>query len=71
MIEQASANTVDRRHQPVGRHLKLGMVGGGGADAPAYLSPTVEDGAHGMKFVEAALESHAKGGVWIDATLAL
>ena len=44
---------------------------GAAADPPANLFPTVEDGARGMKFVEAALESHAKGGAWIDATLAL
>ena len=30
---------------------------------------TVEDGALGMKFVDAALESSAKGSVWTDATL--
>jgi predicted dehydrogenase len=35
------------------------------------LLPTVEDGARGVKFVEAALESSAKNGAWVDATLAL
>ncbi|HEX6112519.1 MAG TPA: Gfo/Idh/MocA family oxidoreductase [Geminicoccaceae bacterium] len=33
--------------------------------------PTVEDGARGVKFVEAAVESHRNGGRWTDATLAL
>ena len=38
-------------------------------DPQAMAFSTVEDGALGMKFVEAALESSAKGGVWVDATL--
>lgn len=33
--------------------------------------PTVEDGARGVKFIEAALESHEAGGQWIDCTLPL
>lgn len=33
--------------------------------------PTVEDGARGMKFIEAALDSNARGGAWVDARLAL
>ena len=33
--------------------------------------PTVEDGARGMKFIEAALASSARGGVWVDAGLKL
>lgn len=33
--------------------------------------PTVEDGARGVKFVEAALESHRAGGAWVDCALPL
>ena len=33
--------------------------------------PTVEDGALGVKFIEAALESDAADGAWVDTTLAL
>lgn len=39
------------------------------ANSPALQLPTVEDGARGVKFVEAALESSAKNGAWVDATL--
>jgi predicted dehydrogenase len=31
--------------------------------------PTVVDGARGIKFLEAALESHRAGGVWVDCRL--
>jgi predicted dehydrogenase len=31
--------------------------------------PTVEDGARGVKFVEAALQSHEAGGAWVDCAL--
>jgi predicted dehydrogenase len=33
--------------------------------------PTVEDGARGVRFVEAAVESHRHGGRWTDCRLAL
>lgn len=33
--------------------------------------PTVEDGARGVKFVEAAVESHRAGGAWTDCRLSL
>jgi hypothetical protein len=29
----------------------------------------VEDGARGVKFVEAAVESHKAGGAWVDCAL--
>jgi hypothetical protein len=32
--------------------------------------PTVEHGAQGIKFISAAVESSARGGVWVPATLA-
>ncbi|HTO81384.1 MAG TPA: gfo/Idh/MocA family oxidoreductase, partial [Methylomirabilota bacterium] len=39
---------------------------------PLSLSvPSVEDGARGVKFILAALESSARGGAWVDATVAL
>ena len=39
---------------------------------PALLNyPSVEDGARGMKFIDAALESDKAGGAWVDCTLAL
>jgi predicted dehydrogenase len=32
---------------------------------PAVMFPTVEDGLKGMEFIEAAVKSSAKGGVWV------
>ena len=40
-------------------------------DPLALDFPTVEDGARGIKFVEAAVASHANGGRWTEALLAL
>jgi predicted dehydrogenase len=41
------------------------------ADPLAYLFPAVEDGVLGVKFVDAAVESHQRDGSWVDATLDL
>lgn len=39
---------------------------------PAAMSvPTVEDGAKGLAFIEACVQSSKKGGVWVDAGLKL
>ena len=38
---------------------------------PALGCPTVRDGVIGVRFVEATKQSHAAGGAWTDATLAL
>lgn len=35
-------------------------------DPAALLVPTVEDGAHGVKFIHAAVESSAKNAAWVD-----
>lgn len=40
-------------------------------DRLACLVPTVEDGARGMKFIAAVLESSQANGKWVDARLAL
>jgi predicted dehydrogenase len=40
-------------------------------DPAARLVPSVEDGARGVKFITAAVESSARGGVWTDLDLAL
>ena len=40
-------------------------------DPNALLVPTVEDGARGVKFVAAAVESSSKNGTWVDARVAL
>ncbi len=40
-------------------------------DPDAALVPTVEDGARGVRFITAALESSSRGGVWVDAGLEL
>ena len=55
------------------RRLRLGMVGGLGAALPGGLCdcPTVIDGARGVKFLEAAIESHRSGGSWVDCRLAV
>jgi predicted dehydrogenase len=37
----------------------------GATPDPAVIFPTVEDGLKGMEFIEAALKSSAKGGVWV------
>lgn len=39
------------------------------ADPLARLAPGVEDGLHGMLFVEAALQSSRQGGRWVDCLL--
>src|SRR5438309_1521833 len=36
-------------------------------DPRALLVPTVEDGARGVKFIAAAVESNAHNGAWVDA----
>ncbi|MGH6960275.1 MAG: Gfo/Idh/MocA family protein, partial [Dongiaceae bacterium] len=40
-------------------------------DPSALLVPTVEEGARGVKFIAAAVESSSKNGAWVDARLAL
>ena len=40
-------------------------------DPGATLVPSVEDGARGVRFITAALESSSRGGVWVDAGLEL
>jgi predicted dehydrogenase len=40
-------------------------------DPAATLVPSVEDGARGVKFITAAIDSSARGGVWTDLGLAL
>jgi predicted dehydrogenase len=40
-------------------------------DARALLVPTVEDGARGVKFITAAVDSHARNGAWVDARVSL
>ena len=40
-------------------------------DPGATLVPTVEDGARGVKFITAAIESSSRGAVWTDLGLAL
>ena len=42
---------------------------GTSADPLALDFPTVEDGARGMKMIEAALESTRNGGVWVDCSV--
>ena len=37
----------------------------------ARLVPTVEDGARGVRFITAAIESSARGAVWTDLSLKL
>jgi predicted dehydrogenase len=41
------------------------------ADPLAYTFPTVEDGVLGVKFVDAAVESHERDGAWVKALLDL
>jgi predicted dehydrogenase len=43
----------------------IGAARTGAASDPAVIFPTVEDGLKGMEFIEAALKSSAKGGVWV------
>jgi predicted dehydrogenase len=37
----------------------------GSAIAPDVVFPTIEDGVHGMAFIEAAVRSSAQGGQWV------
>ena len=38
-------------------------------DPAALLVPTVEDGAHGVRFIHAAVESSARNAAWVDLQL--
>jgi hypothetical protein len=38
-------------------------------DRAALLVPTVQDGALGVRFIHAAVESGARNGAWVDARL--
>ena len=38
-------------------------------DPRALNFPSVEDGVHGVRFIEAAVESSANGAVWTDAQI--
>jgi predicted dehydrogenase len=40
-------------------------------DPQATLAPTVEDGARGVKFILAAVESSERGGAWVDCGVKL
>ncbi len=40
-------------------------------DPQALLVPTVEDGARGVKFITAAVESSGRNGAWVDARVTL
>jgi hypothetical protein len=40
-------------------------------DPEARLVPSVEDGARGVRFITAAIESSARGAVWTDLALTL
>jgi predicted dehydrogenase len=65
-FHEAFANLyADAAEAIVARHT------GARPDPLALDFPTVEDGARGVKFVEAAVDSHRNGGRWTDATLAL
>ena len=44
-------------------------IEGRAPDPAALLVPTVEDGARGVKFLEAAIASSRAGGAWTDAAL--
>ncbi len=48
----------------------LARRNGTAADALLQTYPSVADGVLGVKFVEAAVESNAQGGRWVDATIA-
>ena len=47
--------------------LRVGMVGGGRNAEIAKLTPTVLDGARGVPFIEAAVESSRNNGAWTSA----
>ena len=38
----------------------------GSAIAPDVVFPTIEDGVHGMAFIEAAVQSSSQGGRWVE-----
>jgi hypothetical protein len=45
------------------------VIEGREADPAAMLTPTVLDGVRGVKFIEAAVESSRRGGVWVKAAI--
>lgn len=40
----------------------------GSALPPEVVFPTIEDGVHGMAFIEAAVHSSSRGGAWVEVT---
>jgi len=65
-FHEAFANLYSDASEAIAAHIS-----GTEADPLALDFPTVEDGARGMRFVEAALESSNDGGRWADCTLEL
>ena len=47
----------------------VAKITGTDANPLALDFPTVEDGARGMRFLEAALQSSSGGGGWVDCSL--
>ena len=37
-----------------------------GIDAGNFDYPTIEDGVHGLKFIDACIESNARGNIWVE-----
>jgi predicted dehydrogenase len=52
-----------------GAELITARLEGREPDPAARLVPSVEDGARGVRFITAAVESSARGGVWTDLSL--
>lgn len=46
----------------------LAALEGRQPDPAALLAPTVQDGVAGVRFIEAAVESSRRGGVWVSAS---
>jgi predicted dehydrogenase len=51
--------------------LIAAQIEGREPDPSARLVPTVEDGARGVRFITAAIDSSSRGGVWTDLQLRL
>ena len=56
---------------PGGAEQIAARLEGRAPDASARLVPSVEDGARGVRFITAAIESSSRGGVWTDLRLEL
>ena len=72
VLEDAPVRTFQMRGPSGPIHSGIVVTYPAGDDGIGHaLVPSVEDGARGVKFIAAAIESSSRGGVWTDLRLDL